>query len=375
MKKALLLSTAIMCGMSAMAQSLTTVSTLESVKGPNRQVTTGPVVPSGMVTADGDTSYLYKHITSADTITYYSYNSGASGYATGCNSKNHNGYAEIYTFYGTDSTVKILGTVSAWVGHVSTTNIMTVDFKVWGVDAPVMKSTKLYYTGLPNSSVLASESVFWSDLTLTSSTLNNNLVWFTTPSSVITDTAVFVGYDMLSYTYGSSAPGDSIGLLSTIRRASGVRYRYYSTGSILSSGDTLINNQNVFHTGGSSTGTWGDMFWEENIVTNMLITPVFQVKYTGMPVVRKNDLILYGSYPNPAATAANIKFGLNASSDVTITIMDATGRTIKSVSLDNQSAGDHVYSFDVSAMASGNYVYQIMTSGGGKTAAQFTVTK
>lgn len=70
---------------------------------------------------------------------------------------------------------------------------------------------------------------------------------------------------------------------------------------------------------------------------------------------------LYQNYPNPFNPTTQIRYTLNQSADVLLTIHDVTGRKINQLVNKNQSAGDYRVSFHAEGMASGIYIYRLQT--------------
>lgn len=64
-------------------------------------------------------------------------------------------------------------------------------------------------------------------------------------------------------------------------------------------------------------------------------------------------------FPNPASTSATISFHVPQAAAVSISILDLSGRTIKSFSAQDYSAGQHEINIDVSALKSGIYFCQL----------------
>ena len=74
------------------------------------------------------------------------------------------------------------------------------------------------------------------------------------------------------------------------------------------------------------------------------------------------------NYPKPFNPITRIKFLLMKASNVKLSVFDVTGRFIRYIVNENQSAGAHQYDFDGSNLASGIYIYKIETD-------EFTDTK
>ena len=76
----------------------------------------------------------------------------------------------------------------------------------------------------------------------------------------------------------------------------------------------------------------------------------------GLPHV----LALYGNYPNPFNTQTIIHFNLACSAETQITIYNALGQQLQSLSIGELPAGEHHYIWDSSDLASGTYLYRII---------------
>ncbi len=69
-----------------------------------------------------------------------------------------------------------------------------------------------------------------------------------------------------------------------------------------------------------------------------------------------DENISYNIYPNPSFETVNIKYELNATSNVSITLIDFLGKNVKSISTnENQKSGNYNVQCDVTDLASGLY--------------------
>jgi hypothetical protein len=67
-------------------------------------------------------------------------------------------------------------------------------------------------------------------------------------------------------------------------------------------------------------------------------------------------------YPNPTAASATLKYSLDRSGPVTITVYDVGGRPVKTLlSSAHRASGPGLLRFDTSTMASGVYFVRIQT--------------
>lgn len=76
------------------------------------------------------------------------------------------------------------------------------------------------------------------------------------------------------------------------------------------------------------------------------------------------DVKLDQNYPNPFNPSTNISFGLPERSNVNIAVYDLLGRKVATVFSGSKARGFHTIQFDASALASGIYIYQLITNSG-----------
>jgi len=79
------------------------------------------------------------------------------------------------------------------------------------------------------------------------------------------------------------------------------------------------------------------------------------------------ELVLHGSYPNPARSEATIEYELPADEHVRITMYNSLGQRVATLVDASQKAGSHTLSVDVSQFASGMYFYRMNVSGTSQT--------
>jgi hypothetical protein len=190
---------------------------------------------------------------------------------------------------------------------------------------------------------------------------------FATPTAYLADT-FFVGYTA-TYTW-TSLGGDTIGLYSNLN---GERSEPVAS---LAVGDTTVNNVTVFQ---RSTGAWADVAYSKGVLNNLYILPVMIVgPGTGVGVessVSHKNFTFYSTSPNPATNSTNVKIALATGSDVTIKIMDMTGKTISTLQKNNLTAGQHIIPVNTADLAAGNYLCMIRTAEGDGIATQITIVK
>ncbi|MBT3208904.1 MAG: T9SS type A sorting domain-containing protein [Bacteroidetes bacterium] len=79
-------------------------------------------------------------------------------------------------------------------------------------------------------------------------------------------------------------------------------------------------------------------------------------------------------FPNPVSDLATVKFYLNERSEISINVYNLNGQIVKSEIINNQTKGNHNYSFDVEDLKSGTYVL-ILTTENQKYSTKFIVNK
>jgi photosystem II stability/assembly factor-like uncharacterized protein len=124
-----------------------------------------------------------------------------------------------------------------------------------------------------------------------------------------------------------------------------------SVASLVVSGDKLF------------AGTYAAGIWE------FPLSPVASVSGHKLP---ESALAVY---PNPTSGAASVRYRLEKSSSVTITIYDALGRIVlRPIADAMQESGEHRVTLETSALTAGAY-HCVMTNGNGTKTAQFMVAR
>ncbi|MDR3678943.1 MAG: T9SS type A sorting domain-containing protein [Flavipsychrobacter sp.] len=318
-----------------------------------------------------DTFYLYNNYDSLlfDSSALYAYgvNSPAdSGYVFGTNAYGDNGFAEyFYGGYGADTSIDIIGVYSDWGGTVNPNSTNSITFNLWTIDTSLNQlSQNSYLTGLPGSIFASSQSV-----PLTALNLNNpaagTLTFFTNPIPNL-QRDFFLGYTI---TYSPIAlNGDLIGLRST---PDGTGYGPGAY-SIDNQGDTIIFSQNAI----LNSGQWYDSYEYLYKDVNLSLLPIYLIDpTTSVKGVTRSNLTVFGCAPNPSVNSTNINFSLQQNADVTIQVLDATGRVMTTVQQPGLATGTHVVNISTESWPAGNYVYIARTSTGAAIASQLTVIK
>lgn len=73
------------------------------------------------------------------------------------------------------------------------------------------------------------------------------------------------------------------------------------------------------------------------------------------------EFSLSQNYPNPFNPSTNIEFSLNRSSEVKLAIYDVLGNEVQTLVNRRMSAGNHMATFNSSGLASGVYIYRLIT--------------
>ena len=82
------------------------------------------------------------------------------------------------------------------------------------------------------------------------------------------------------------------------------------------------------------------------------------------PVPAPLTFSLHQNYPNPFNPTTTITYDLHEAGFVELTISDVSGRILKTLISNNQSAGHHHQTVDLSGFASGVYFYTLQTTNG-----------
>lgn len=365
MKKLLLVALGATVAFSADAQSLTKGKQKQVINAAKYNVGT-PEGAAAKTTGIGDT-FIISHFSSLDTLTYYSV-TGDSGAAAGTNALGIKGYAERYDVNPMDSTIKVIGLTTTFSGTYASTTTKTIALKVWevGPRATTPRPT-VFHSGFPNT-VLATGNVPINQLGIGVGAANDTSksFLFTTPTGFMKKN-FFVGYD-INYTWATLA-GDTIGLYTNM---SGDRSE---VGYTVSGTDTIINNVVTMQFADNSWHDYAQEVFRQFI--NFAVRPIVVIGASTVDVkgVTNRDFTFKGNYPNPATDATNIRFSLEKSSNVTVSIMDMSGRTVATINKNNLPAGENTINVSTSDFAAGDYIYIINTTAGGGVASKLTVIK
>lgn len=329
-------------------------------------------VVAAKTTAVGDTFYL-PLFTSVDTPALYFADRSPydSGFCTGMNAFGDKAWAQRWDVKASDSTVKVIGIISRFGGTLNPSSTRTVDLNVW-LQGPktVWFRPTLFNSGFPVTSPLATRTVNANQLgiAMTSTESDSVKLWMLSAATPLITQNFFVGAQM-TYTWGSTA-GDTIAVYGS-RQGNRTAPTYYAN----SATDTTINNYNV--------SMYDDGTWHDNAVSNfnlyhkIYVRPVVVINaaINNGVAITNEDFTFHGNFPNPATNSTNISFGLATRADVTILVMDMSGRTVGSISKKGLAKGENTITLETADLAAGDYIYVINSSNGGGIASKFTVVK
>jgi hypothetical protein len=316
------------------------------------------------------------NIADTSVLTLYTLGLGSndSGYVNGTNIWNDMAFAERYDFNGADSSVQVIGVLAQFGGKVNPASALTVNFNVWniGLTAANTLGASMSYNGFPNN-IVDSFAVPVTQLGIGATKDTMKVHLFSSPSASLSG-SFFVGYS-INYNF-STLNGDNIGLACS--RNGDRKSSLYSIQVNFSYGDTLLDTViNVQNATMFSDYNWYDNYTQNDSLKNDLA--IYPIVIIGGPTsikgITRNNLTFFGNYPNPAVNNTYISFSLSNSADVTVQIMDITGRTINTIKQPSLIAGDHIIPVNTTNMPAGDYLYLIHTSSGDGMAGKMTIVK
>ena len=326
-------------------------------------------------TGIGSTDTL-SNIAPGDSLVVIKYTSRGTGYVAGTNSFGDKGFAEFYNFNGRDSSIKVIGVLAQFGGKVTAASTKSVNFKVWGITGRVRVSSSKAYEGFPNSVVIAKNvPITQLGVGTTRDTLKAHMF---DSASITLNTGFFVGYD-ISYN-PTALNGDTIGLASSRNgRRTIPQFHVEYTVNPDSITDTLTRDTIYWV---QNATQFADDIWHENytdndsIFNNLAIFPIVRVNApTGLNSVTAKGLTFFGNYPNPAQNTTNVKFALADAADVTVSVLDMSGKTLFTQTAQGLASGEHIVPVSTEQLPAGSYLYTIKTSTGGAIASQFSVVR
>jgi hypothetical protein len=87
--------------------------------------------------------------------------------------------------------------------------------------------------------------------------------------------------------------------------------------------------------------------------------PSSSVKDLGMVA---DDFRLFQNYPNPFNPSTEIKFSLKSAGFTTLKVYDILGKEVATLVSENLNSGVYAFSFDASKLASGTYIYEVVSN-------------
>ena len=109
---------------------------------------------------------------------------------------------------------------------------------------------------------------------------------------------------------------------------------------------------------------------------HLFALPVIKIRIpSAVQGITKNDLTVFGAFPNPATNETNFKFSLAKNADVRVELVDMTGRNLRMLHNGSMTAGEHAIRIETADLAAGNYLVMVRTSGNEGMAIQMTVAK
>jgi len=336
---------------------------------------------SARTTAIGDTDVL-SNIPDTVGLVLYPLGIKDSGYVIGTNFWGDKAFAEQYTFNGADSSMSIIGVFAQFGGTVSTASAQTVNFTLWSQGPRQMIGANLYYNGFPD---LVADSVIVPVTSLgigaAADTMKMHL--FAAPSHVFSG-PFFVGYSM-NYNF-MALTGDTIGLASSkngVREgaASSLDAVFYYNDTFIYNNEIVVSDTeintilNVQNATMEADSMWHDNYTDnDSLYNNLAIYPIVMIQApTAVKGINRNNFTFYGNYPNPATDNTNIRFSLATNTNVTIQIMDMSGRVVNTIHEPNLYAGENIIPVNTSGMPAGDYIYLIRTTDGSGIASKMTV--
>ena len=79
--------------------------------------------------------------------------------------------------------------------------------------------------------------------------------------------------------------------------------------------------------------------------------------------------------PNPLRSTGAVRFTLNAPADVSVSVVDVTGRVVARIHEGALGAGPHALRLDVRGLASGVYLVRVSGAGGVAAAQRVSVAR
>ncbi len=377
MKKLLLLSTAALASMVAVAQN----KTARTLPLTSRLAAAASQNTANKGAGNGDSilrSNIFLGGSTPDTLTYYVYDFDAvddTGFITGYNAFGHQAYAELYRINtaGTiDSTVSVIGMYTYLYGAAAPASTKNVVLTAWSAGTPTNPEPtrpNLFFSGKPDAIIGSSNVALTALADPTDGSINiDTIVFFQTPSTY-TGGDFYAGVQFPGYDYNNLA-GDTAILIATKDGN-----RRSNTYGYISGPDTTFLMQNLFQ---DASGNWTDFYQESDVSIrfHLFALPIIKINIpSNVNGVTKSDLTVFGTFPNPAANATTLKVSFEKATTAQIDLFDLNGRKVRSVHNGAIAAGTQELPINTSDLAAGNYVIMIRTASGEGMGLQMTVAK
>jgi hypothetical protein len=134
-----------------------------------------------------------------------------------------------------------------------------------------------------------------------------------------------------------------------------------SWGSVGTLGGTMMNGSVGVHASIGQTSVGSAVILNVAVQSGFLTNPVIRGPLTSVEDSRVEALefSLAQNYPNPFNPSTTIKFELQKSSQVTLSVFDVLGREVSVLVNERRDAGVHEVKLDASSLSSGVYFYRL----------------
>jgi hypothetical protein len=199
---------------------------------------------------------------------------------------------------------------------------ITVDAVVTnlGPDSLKMSDTTLYYLTINNAPV-----------TITSGS-SSGAYWIRWNRSLKVNDTMHITYSSLTFTYGSKADSQRTICMNVLP------YKDVPANDTIADPDKTNNS-------GCVTTTW-----------KANPTSVEDFNNTSILAGANSSAL----YPNPASDVVNVAIALNYTTEVSVKVMDLSGRVVMSVENGKMSKGDHTVTLNTASLKTGLYLYQVI---------------